>query len=155
VAIGAPQGQIHLHAAATGKLLRTLTSPAGAGDIFDLAFSPDGRHLAIGSTDGQVRIWDLAGDRLAAQWSAGQGNVRALAFSPSGQLLATVGNDLHLWRVPDHVLLLNYQTPIQTYFAVGFTGEGRYLALGSSAGQGFLFDMKKLHERLETLHLGW
>ncbi|HEY7312398.1 MAG TPA: serine/threonine-protein kinase [Gemmataceae bacterium] len=72
-----------------------------------LVFSPDGKQLASGADDNQVRLWDgLTGE--------GQGKplthsaaVRALAFSPDGKRLAAAGYDggydasIKLWDLAD------------------------------------------------------
>jgi WD40 repeat protein/serine/threonine protein kinase len=62
-----------------------------------LAFSPDGRLIALGTWDGVVKVWDA--------WTGAERHtlpqqhevILALAFSPDGQLLAT--GDV---RLPDH-----------------------------------------------------
>jgi RNA polymerase sigma factor (sigma-70 family) len=63
-----------------------------------LAFSPDGKTLAIGNwcrvegNDPPMRLWEIATGQERGHLSAGrQHRVRALAFSPDGNFLAWVG----------------------------------------------------------------
>ncbi len=58
-----------------------------------VAFSPDGKALAVGLDDGSIALWDLATRRL--RWSVkahsrGYDSVN-LAFSPEGKTLASTG----------------------------------------------------------------
>ncbi|MHC5743364.1 MAG: WD40 repeat domain-containing protein [Nostoc sp.] len=41
----------------TGKLINTLAGHRS--HVCAIAFSPDGQHLASGSADGTVKLWDL------------------------------------------------------------------------------------------------
>ncbi|WP_019891063.1 hypothetical protein [Streptomyces purpureus] len=69
-----------------------------------IAFSPDGKRLAAGDTQGNVTLWDGEVARSIAEFTPsgaeGASPVRALAFSPDGTLLAA-GDDLgglRLWE---------------------------------------------------------
>src|SRR5262249_14984696 len=46
------------------------------------AFSPDGRFLALGTTRGLVRIWEVASGQMIQGLSGHTGGVLAVAFSP-------------------------------------------------------------------------
>ncbi len=61
------------------------------GIVMALAFSPDGRFLAVGGMDSRVYLWDLRAGKLLRTLTFSMAPVEALAFSPDGQWLA-VGN---------------------------------------------------------------
>ncbi len=98
---------VELRDAATGRELRRL--PHGPGDpssrqtrFFgedgpELAFSPDGRSLAV-ATD-PPRVWDTATGELRHQLGGHDGTVQGIAFSPDGRQIATAGVDstIRLW----------------------------------------------------------
>ena len=53
--------------------------------IQPVAFSPDGKHLAAGSSDGTIQVWDLEQPAKAPEKRAGSGDqVWTLAFRPGG-----------------------------------------------------------------------
>ena len=67
-----------------------------------MAFSPDGKTLAVGANDGTVWLWNLADPAhpaLTATLSGLPGHVFSVAFSPYGQQLAAASNDdtVRLW----------------------------------------------------------
>jgi hypothetical protein len=72
-------------------------------DVSEVAFSPNGKIVAIGLGDGTVRICDSATGKESHRWSDPAMHnkfIRALAFSPAGKLLAfgTVWEDsIYLW----------------------------------------------------------
>jgi WD40 repeat protein len=83
-------------------LERSLGSGDGKSQITDransLAFSPDGKTLAIGSGEpsrsGDITLWDITTGKLAKNYAERHlDSVFALDFSPDGKLLASGGAD--------------------------------------------------------------
>ena len=66
------------------------------GWVQTLAFNPDGTRLYTADSWGQLRAWNIDGDKATEAWSkpaAHEGWIRALAVSPDGNSLATAGAD--------------------------------------------------------------
>jgi WD40 repeat protein len=66
--------------------------------ITELAWSWDGRRLALGDRRGDVQLWDLSQDS-ATGLKDHVGGAASLSWSPMGDVLATGGNDatVRLW----------------------------------------------------------
>jgi WD40 repeat protein len=88
--------RIRVWDARDGRLVRswvTATTPErtmGTLEVHTLAFTPDGRTLAVGTEAGRVALWAVAsGEQLLALPPVPWGLwVHALAFAPDGQALA-------------------------------------------------------------------
>src|SRR5439155_1696999 len=113
----------------TGANLRTLRGNPGSG-LSSVAYRPDGRHLAAGSRDGTVLVWDAEG-RRALSLKGEAGPVRRVAYSPDGRLLAGVTEDgrLRLWAPgtgrPARTIEGLLDSPVA---CVAFSPDGRLLA---------------------------
>src|ERR1044071_9457104 len=60
-----------------------------ANQVFAVAFSPDGRYLATGTSARAVQLWNLKGGGDVQTLAApDDGQVFAVAFSPDGRYLA-------------------------------------------------------------------
>ncbi|MCS6911719.1 MAG: Uma2 family endonuclease [Myxococcota bacterium] len=133
-------GAALLWGAAEGRLLRPLDgsaamTPSGAAlEVCCVAAAPDGTTLAVGGTDGVVRLWDLRTGRLRAELCGHEGQVLSLAFSPSGQRLASGGSDqtVCLWDPQMGELVDCLQGHAGEVTTVAFSPDGYLLASGST-----------------------
>jgi WD40 repeat protein len=82
----------------TGLVKRRLKgSQEGVGAI---AFSPDGRTLAVAGADRRITLWNVATGEVEIALSDQVGLVKSLAFSPDGADLAFAGPDaaIRVWN---------------------------------------------------------
>ena len=65
-----------------------------------IAFSPDGKFLATGSQDTEVRLWDPATGALHSTLQGHHGDVDGIAFSPEGHLASVSALDrtVRIWE---------------------------------------------------------
>lgn len=118
-----------------------LTGPGGHEDTTAVAFSPDGAALATSYSDGQVYLWNLAGQthtvigEPATAWG--------VAFSKSG-LLAIGDEDGSTYLVSAvsgqaRGTLTDPASGGQGVGAVAFSPDGRTLAAGDTNGTTYLW----------------
>ena len=80
------------------RILAQIKPPSGEAESLwlALAFSPDGRDLAVGSEHGTISLWSIAQPtrpRLRFRLPGHRGITTSLAFDAQGRRLASAGMD--------------------------------------------------------------
>jgi WD40 repeat protein len=126
-------GQLAVATAQGIHLYRALGGTAGAGlapdtSAWSLAFSPDGRQMALGNSQ-RVELWDVTKGRLVKTL---QTSARQLAFSPDGALLAVADHyRLEIWQVADGQLLHTFIMRAEWLLTIAYSPDSEILASGS------------------------
>lgn len=119
--------------------------------VSDLAFSPDGGHLAMAMSDGTVWVKNVGNQETVLRLGGHEDGVLDVTFSPDGKFLASGSKDhtLNLWQIT----LSNDKSPNVQHIAsvkhpnwvssVNFSQDGNLLASVSLGDKVYVWDMTK------------
>jgi WD40 repeat protein len=121
------------------------------------AWSPDGKHLAIGTEDNVLRIWDSPFDGKPKEVHAHEyGPICAIAWSPDGRQLASGGNDrvLRIWdpKAGREIQMLAGHFPY--LYTLDWSPDGRWVASGGYDGRVRVWDATTGAEIASLSHRG-
>lgn len=113
-----------------------------------LAFSPDGKRLALGTATQTVRQFDTAfGKEIAIEKPGHHGPVNQITFSPDDKTVVTrAHNALHLWDVAAGKEIKRHSLPAGTIH-VAFTADARVAVFGNGNGTVTTWDVAEGKER--------
>src|SRR5262249_5286502 len=125
----------------TGRLV--FTTPAQAGAITAVDFSPGGRYFATPNRAGFAQVWDARTKRLVATFKGHTGEVNALVYAPEGRTIATSSTDgtARIWEPLTGRQLLVLRGHDGRVVSLAFTGDGHTLATASTDGTVRIWDV--------------
>ena len=115
---------------------QVLTNFRFGNEVRSVAFAPDGRTLASGSSDGTVRLWSVKTRKpIGEHLSHSDFPVLSLDFSPDGRTLASGGafGNLCLWNIETRQRLFQDKGSGQLW-SLAFAPDGETLAMGRADG---------------------
>ncbi|MEZ2232874.1 NB-ARC domain-containing protein [Microcoleus sp.] len=106
------------------------------GSGLSIAFSPDGKLLAMGDTNSEVHLWQMPEVRLLRTGKEYGSIVLSVAFSPDGKTLATGGSNgtINCWDVSSWSIRQILQGNHSSVLGVAFSPDGKMLASGIGDG---------------------
>ena len=127
-----------------------------------VAFSPDGKTLAVGGYR-EVLLWDLAAGKLAKRIGAGQigSMVQAVLFTKDGKSLAEAegipcaAGAVKVFDLQSGQVAMNFQEPKGVVFSLDLSPDGKLLAAGCSDAAAYVWSLpeKKLVTTLKDQSL--
>jgi WD40 repeat protein/serine/threonine protein kinase len=152
--LGLNDGRIQIRSVAGGTMVRERVSPRG---LFDIAVSPDERHLAVAGWEATTihRLADL--QATATLENAHKGVVAAVAYASDMRLLATGGNDRNviLWDGRTYRRLATLPVQPSGVTDLAFEPNGSRLAISGKEEFVTVWDLRRVRDALAELGLDW
>ena len=152
------------HPDALGELLTPLLRPnrpyaylsSRTKGVTSVAFSLDGKRLALGTEDSTVIVWDLDSRKPLATLKGHKDRVWGVAFSPDGKRLASSADKtVILWGLESLKPVMQPLATLEGHkdqvFGVTFSPDGRRLASASSDNTVILWDLDSLSPVMQPL----
>ena len=105
-------------------------SPPPLSQTLALAFSPDGKQLAVGGSDAQVFLFNVSDGKLLRPIPGHTSAVTGLAFHPSGTVLVSSSRDrtVRLWNPANGQLIKSLEGHASWVQGVVFAAQGTRIA---------------------------
>ncbi|PHM06899.1 NACHT and WD40 repeat domain-containing protein, partial [Nostoc sp. 'Peltigera malacea cyanobiont' DB3992] len=128
------------------------------GGVSSVAFSPDGKLLAMGDTGGEIHFYQVSDWKHLLTCKGHTNWIPSLAFSPDGSILASGSSDytVRLWDIGRGRCLQTFQKHSNEIWSVAFSPDGNTLVSASNDRTIKLWDVST-GECLRTFsgHTNW
>lgn len=113
------------------------------GSILTVAISPDGRLLAAGTANGEIRLWNAQG-KLLQTFEGHTNRVRTVNFSPDGRLLVSGSEDqtIRIWAIEGSECIRTLVGHTNRVRAAGFSYDNSRIVSGGDDQTVRLWDVK-------------
>jgi len=124
---------IKLTDVASGQVIARFDGMVSSFPVQPLEVSCDGKRLATGSPEGEVRVWDIASRRVVASSPQKARFLHAVTFSPDGKLVAFADEQpaIFLWDLSGQQPLRKLAGHTGRVNTLSFSPDGLTLASGS------------------------
>jgi WD40 repeat protein len=121
-----------------------------SGQVWGVAFSPDGERVATASTDWTAKVWDAVSGRELLTLSGHTDSVWDVAFNPDGTRLATASADgtAKVWNAATGKELLTLTGHTGPIVRIAFSSDGARLATSSGDRTAKVWDTQTGQELL-------
>ncbi len=123
------------------------------GSVLSVAFSPDGKWLAAGESNGSIQIWEIANSRKLMTLHHHTSWVWSVVFAPhphdpEQQILVSVSDDyqVKLWDLQTGSLLRTLLGHQRSVNALALSPDMRWIATGSQDATIRLWDLQQLDQ---------
>lgn len=121
-----------------------------------VAFSPDGKYLASGGSDGNVILWDVESKQLVRYFNDYYW-IWTIAFAPDGKTLASSGEGsaILIWNVENGKQMKkiaedDYQDAI---YSIAYSPDGNTIVSGGRTGRVMFWDVERAVRTIDLAKL--
>ena len=102
------------------------------GEIRSIAFSPDGKHVAVGRYNGDIKIWIVETGEEHLLINGHSGSIWSVCYSPNGKYIASGGWDgyIRIWNSTDGKEVQVINAHDGSVWCVCWSPDGNYIASG-------------------------
>jgi WD40 repeat protein len=101
--------------------------------VHSVAYSPDGKRMAIGDSEGRLQVWDVQTSEVLLLWQGHGAMIRSVVYSPDGKFIASGSDDntVKVWDGGSGSLLRTLEGHGNRVRSVIYSPDGKSIVSGS------------------------